>query len=35
MSGWLMLAHDILLIFCWELLRSGSRPVSEDKEARD
>jgi len=25
MPGWLMLIHDVLLIVCWELLRSGSK----------
>ncbi len=29
MPGWLLLIHDVILIICWELLRSGSRAVKE------
>lgn len=33
--GWMILLRDVLLIICWELLRSGSRKIEKETEAEN
>lgn len=35
MPWWMILLNDVLVIICWELLKSGSKKIDKETEAKN
>lgn len=35
MPWWMILLNDVLVIICWELLKSGGKKIDKEMEAKN